>query len=1123
MENSILGEELSCTLLKPLPRQLLRVMRLTALLVTVACIQVSAHSYSQTVSFSGKNVPLQAVFASIEKQTGLSFFFNYALMKDTKPVTLEVKNVSLEDALEAALKDQGLDFYKMGKTIFIIKKQVAANVSDGLASNTRQVDVKGRVTNQSGESLVGATVSVKNGKRATLTDEKGFFEFKSLPLGATLEITYLGYQKKDVAIEGTGIIAVELKLADNQLDETQVIAYGQTTQRMSTANITMVKGDDIDKQPIDNPLLGLEGRVPGLFISPLSGLPGEGIRIQIQGQNSLSQGNDPLYVIDGVPYISELLTTNLGGQYSPLHSGAVGGGIVYGNPLSYINPNDVESVEVLKDADATAIYGSRAANGAILITTKKGKIGKTKGSVNFQNGYGGVTRMLKLMNTSEYLQMRHEALQNDGIISPAATDYDINGTWDTTRYTDWQKKLIGGTAQYTNLSGTLSGGSVNMQYLVGGTYHRQTSVYPGEFADEKASLHFSLTSHSLDEKFKFQLTGSYMIDKNLLPNQDLTSYSIQIPPDAPALYKSDGTLNWQLLPSGDATFHNPLAYLYATYQNKTNNLIGNAVLSYRILPGLEVKANLGYTNLQTNELSKFTLLYSDPAGQAAGAAARLAAYNLGNVNSWIIEPQANYKLLFGNNRVEALFGASVQQNNGDGKALTGYGYNSDVLLADMFSAAALLVSSTTQYAYKYSGLFARLNYDWKAKYIIDLTARRDGSSRFGAANQFHDFASAGVGWIFTQEDIIRKSLPFLSFGKFRGSYGITGNDQIGDYQFMDLYSSVNAGAAYQGAAGLMPTGLTNPYLQWEVTKKMQIGIELGLLKDRIVLTANFVHNRSSNQLLGINLPIIAGFTFIPANVPAIVQNTAGEFVLNTTNMKGAKFEWRTSINLTIPQNKLIAYYGQPTSAYIVGKPLRFTRAYHFMGVNPTTGVYQFSDIHGNVTNTPNSRVDNYVILNTAFPKYYGGIQNSLRYQNFSLDFLIQIASKILKNYNFGTIVPGSNRANQPTSVVKRWQKTGDVTTIQRYNSNYSLSASLNRVLQSDAGYSDAKYARLKNLVLAYQFSKEVVQKLKIQGIRIYVQGQNLLTITKFYGLDPETGNVSLPPLRIITFGLQMDL
>jgi len=1093
-------------------------MKLTAFLFLAACLQVSAKGYSQKVSFSGKNVSINAVFASIEKQTGLSFFFNYALIKDVKPVTLDVRDVSLEEALNVVLGEVGLDFYKTGKTIFIVRKSIAiGNASSAGVAGPPQYNIKGRVVNHLGESLPSATVVVRNGKKSVFTNEKGEFELKGIAAGSILDFTYLGYEKKTIAANNADFMVVELTLASNQLDEAQVIAYGQTTQRLSTSNITMVRGKDIETQPVNNPLLSLEGRVPGLFITQNNGLPGSAVGVLIQGKNSLNYGTDPLYVIDGVPYPSATLpSTNLG----PL--GTVYGSYGIGTPLSFINTADIESIEVLKDADATAIYGSRAANGAILITTKRGKAGKTKASFNLQNGWGAITRKLPLLNTQQYLEMRHEAFRNDGL-RPRPSNYDINGAWDTTRYTDWQKVLIGGTAQYTNVSGSVSGGNTNTQYLFGGTYHRETPVFPGHFSDIKASMHFNIDAVSSNQKFKMQLTGSYLVDNNKLPIQDLTGTAITLPPDAPKLYNPDGTMNWQLTPSGSETWLNPLSYLYKKYQSKTYNLIGNSNLSYSILPGLDLRANLGYNSLRINEFASTSMLANSPSNQFAyGINGRNSQFTYSTIDSWIIEPQVTYAAILGDGKLDALAGATLQQNSSDGVQLNGIGYSSDALLGDIYSAATILASPTVHSIYNYAAVFARLNYLFKERYVINLAARRDGSSRFGSANQFHNFYSIGAAWIFRQEQENPGNFKFLSLGKIRGSYGTTGSDQIGDYQYMNLYQSVAVDVPYQGITGLAATGLPNPYLQWEETQKLQLGIELGFLKNRIFFQADIVDNHSSNQLDGLILPLITGFNYVTINKPAKIRNREIELSLRMLNIQKKEFTWSTNINFTLPQNKLLSYPGQIPGYLVVGQPLTITKAFHFMGTDPSTGLYQFQDSKGNPTQSPSFSTDNTTLINAGFPKYYGGFQNVVRYKRFQLDFLLQFVKKIAANYGFGARVPG-RPINQPVYILNRWQKPGDIAAIQRFSSNLSLADSYsNAASYSDAAYSDGSYIRLKNIALSFELPDRALRLIHFQGMKIYLQGQNLFVITKYKGMDPETGSSALPPLKILTAGLQMD-
>jgi TonB-linked SusC/RagA family outer membrane protein len=943
---------------------------------------------------------------------------------------------------------------------------------------------------------------------------------------AVLEISYVGFETQLVSLQGKSALAISLNPKNNSLDEMQIIAYGTTTKRLNTGNVSTVKARDIETQPINNPLLALEGRVPGLFITQSSGLAGSGVKVKIQGQNSIGRGSDPLYVIDGVPYTSETLPTL--SSILGLSGTSAGGTIPIGsgNPLSFINPADIESIDVLKDADATAIYGSRAAAGAILITTKKGKAGQTKVNISLQNGWGKVARKLNLLNTQQYLEMRHEALRNDNL-TPSATDYDINGVWDTTRYTDWQKELLGGTSKFQDVQASVSGGNSNVQYLIGGGYHKETTVFPGDFADQKGSMHFSINSISPNQRFKVQLSGNYLVDKNQLPTNDLTQQALRLAPDAPMLYNSDGSLNWALLSNGNSSFNNPIGnYAYSKYQDKTNNLIANALVSYKIITGLELKASFGFTRLENDEIQTSPFAAIAPPNWPFSQ--RTTQFGHGLINSWILEPQATYSHKFGKGQLQTLVGTTFQEQNSNLQQVTATGFNSDLVMEDIKSASSITPYATVIANYKYSALFGRVNYNWTDKYILNLTGRRDGSSRFGSENLFHNFWSMAGGWIFSSEKFMQSNLAFISFGKLRASYGTTGNDQIGDYQFLNQYSTIsNVQVAYQGINSIAPQGIPNPYIQWEETRKLQFGLDFGFLKDRILLSANYSRNRSSNQLLSYSLPITTGVGSLITNFPATIENTAWEFSVNTDNVHSGNFKWTSNFNLSIPKNKLVAFPNIETSSYssslIVGQPFTIKLLYHFIGVDPTTGAYVFSDSKGNVTSKPQYPTDATAVVNMA-PKFYGGFQNRISYKGFALDFLFQFVKQIGTNYAFG-FQPGRFNLNQPDYVLSRWTKPGDVTTIQRYYSNSSLSSAYTNLTSiSDGVWADASYIRLKNLSLSWQLPQATLQKLHLKNLRVYTQGQNLLTITNYKGLDPENlSTSSLPMLRVITVGLQLTL
>lgn len=1112
--------------LNPIVHKWLLVMKITFLLILSTLMTVSATTIAQKVTLNTKNAKLETVLKEIKKQTGYDFVADQTLLENAKTVTLQLNNATIDQALEQTFQNQPLTYTLGDKVVTIKEKQPGLLDKLKTALNLDKITVTGQILDERGQPLAGATVTVKGTSNTTTSDLYGNFLLKQVDPNATIVFTYIGYDKKELPAK-ENMEVIKLDVASNPLSEVKVMAYSRESQRLSVSNSTTIKGEDIAKQPVNNPLLALEGRVPGLFISQNSGIPGASLTVRIQGQNSINGANYPFYVVDGIPYPS--VNVQIGIQ-NPLGGGGDGG---YGNPLSYINPSDIESISVLSDADATAIYGSRAANGAIIITTTKGKYGPTQVTADFQQGWGRNTHFLNLLNTQQYLQMRHEAKKNDNAAIDPIFDPDINGLWDTTRYTDWQKKLIGGTAQYTNANLSISGGNVNAQYIVSGTYNRQSDVFPGDFADQKGALHFNLNTTSANQKFKMQLTGNYLYDDNLLPGADYTGAALSFQPDAPALYNPDGSINWApIVAAGGfsswsltALGTNPAAALLQTYERKTNNLIANAFFTYRIAKGLELQLNTGYndnrtSDMQLNPVTSFDPSFVNAIGGAANA--RSASYSSAVIDSWNLDPQISYQGNIGKSKIEALIGGTVNQQRSFGLAESGTGYNSDALLPDFAAAATKTVPPEIQSTYKYDALFGRLNYNLDDKYIVSLNARRDGSSRFGSANEFHDFWSVGAGWIFSEEKFMKDHLSFLSFGKLKANYGTTGSDGIGNYQFLSTYFTSIPQVPYQGVVGLITSGLPNPYLQWEETRKLMIGMDLGFLKDRIIVGANYSRNRSSNELINFSLPFITGFGSIAENLPATVQNTSWQFTLSTINIKSKDFRWTSNFNLTIPQNKLLAYPGLDpnNSRYKIGQPLGILHVFHFLGVDPATGLYQFADAQGKPTSTPSDPTDRTVILN-PFPKYSGGFENNFIYKRFTLSFLFQFANKLNSAANtlFGFGGQPGLSGNQPIAILNRWQKPGDITTIEKYNSNFSLYGQYAAAENSDAAYSNATYARLKNLSFSYRLPEHWLGKAHIQNCNIYIRGENLLTFTKFKGLDPET--TSLPPLKILTAGLQL--
>jgi TonB-dependent starch-binding outer membrane protein SusC len=1104
-----------------LTKKIWLVMKLTTFLMMAACLQISARGLTQTLTLSFKNASLEKVFSEIQRQTGYSFFYEDGLLKDARPVDIAVVKASITQVLDMCFNNQPYT-YKIVKTSISVKRkeQLANVISHPPNPGTGDpVTVSGRVTDPQGNPLAGANVKVKGSNVGTVTDNLGKFTLPDLDANAVLEISFVGYDPQTIHVKGKTLFSVSLGQKLAELDEAVIIAYGKTSRRFTTGNIATVKAADIEKQPVQNPLLALQGRVPGIEVTQLTGLNGGGVTVRIQGRNSIRSGLDPLIVIDGVPFPSKLEGA------TPFFEDIVKGG----SPLNYVNPADIESIDVLKDADATAIYGSRAANGAILITTKKGKAGRTKLNFNLQQGWGKVSRKLDMMNTRQYLDMRYEALRNDGIIwtAPSYRADDLK-VWDTTRYTDWQKELIGGTSKYTNINTSVSGGTSAVQYLIGATYNRQTTIFSNDFDDKIGSVNINLTGSTNNQRFKIQLSGSYRYDENKLPSVDLTAQALLLEPVAPPLFKEDGSLNWAPNAAGTSTWTNPLVNLLSSdFNNTTKNLISNVNLSYRIINGLELRTSLGYTNLSTQLYMPKRLEFIQP--ESRPNVERQTTFGNRNMSSWIVEPMLQYSRIMGKGKIEGLLGSTIQKSSFSYLGVSGRGYAADLLMKSLLAASSTTIDASSSGLTRYNALFVRLSYNWDDKYLVNLTGRRDGSNKFGDKNRFNNFGSIGLGWIISQEKWISQNFPGLSFAKLRSSYGVTGNDQIADFSYLGIYSISNPTVLYQNSISLNATNIPNPYIEWERTRKWQSGLDLGIIKDRLLLGITYARNRSSNQLINYPIPSFTGFISVLKNLPATIQNTSWEFTLNTVNVKNKAFSWTTNMNLTIPRNKVISFPGIELTTYangnqgvVVGQPLGVTRVFQYSGLNPANGLHYVLDKNDNPAFAANP-VNKFISTQTS---WYGGIVNNISYRGLQLDFLIQfVRRKSTRDFTWrsGSLYPGqfsAGSSNQPVTMLDRWQKPGDIS----FRPRYSTSPVSNAVLTSDAYYSfDGSYVRVKNVSLSWQLPRVWVKKASIQNALLYLRAQNLAVFTNYKGLDPESGATGMPPLLLWTAGLNVEL
>ena len=493
-------------------------------------------------------------------------------------------------------------------------------------------------------------------------------------------------------------------------------------------------------------------------------------------------------------------------------------------------------------------------------------------------------------------------------------------------------------------------------------------------------------------------------------------------------------------------------------------------MEVRVLDNLKLKTNLGY---QDSKLSEFHTSphtkYPPQYGFDSSFSSNFK--NDGSRNSWIVEPQLQYSRNWENSNLELLVGYSAQRETTGVFTQYAEGFATNSQIMNTAAANLVLVTNDRQTVYNYQAIFGRFNYTLLNRYIINLTGRRDGSSRFGPNNRFANFGAIGAAWIFSEEKGSKHMLPFLSYGKLRGSYGTTGNDQIGDYRYLNSYGT--SGTLYNGTIGLFPTALYNPNFGWEENRKAEIALELAFLNNRVGTNINFYRNRSSNQLVEIPLPGTTGFQGILGNLNALVENRGWEFELNTVNINSRNWKWNTAFNLTIPKNELLEFPNLASStyanSYVIGEPITIVKVLHSTGVNPQTGVYTFEDYNGDGQINPAE--DRQAIVDTA-PKWYGGLSNTISYGNLNLDFFFQFTKQIAPNINYQGTTPGT-MANQPVEVLNAWTAPGDQTNTQAFTSgnNFERSEAAYYFAQSDAAFSDASFIRLKNVSLSYNIPK----------------------------------------------------
>jgi TonB-linked SusC/RagA family outer membrane protein len=1122
-------------------------MKFTAFIMLAFCIHVSATTLAQKVTLSEHKAPLEKVINEIKRQTGYSFFYNQDWLQQSQPVDVQVKNAPLETVLKACFANQPFDYAIVNKTIVLKPKPIQQGQE---ASNVAQLQrLKGVVTDTTGTPLIGATVTVTGSAKYHLfSDEKGAFEIPNIALGDTISISYVGFYKLVRTFQGGTELYFTLRRNTSLLDAVLVQAYGTTIRRTNIGAISTLTATQIEKQPVINIIDALEGQITGLNVRPTSGLPGSRTLLQVRGQNNLSNApnsasvlnsyDQPLIIVDGVPMPLQNGTPLIGNSFANAQISQQTGL----SSLNGINPLDIESISVLKDADATSIYGSQGSNGVVLITTKRGKAGADVLSGSFTQGYTKATTTTPMMNTQQYLSMRKEAIANDHVTANSNADADLL-LFDQNKNTNWLKEFFGGTARYTDVHLNVSGGDITNSYLVSGGYTRNTYNYPGAMADNRYTLHTTYNHTSFDKKFKLDMGADYSYDANNNSGEPAGLLGFTLAPNFPDLLDANGNPLWSYkgFPFANTYLRNPLAYLKESALNSTRALNTHFFVSYKLLPSLTISLNAGYARQSEDFTFQLPKAAQYPAFQPTGS----ATFSFRNTDLINIVPQLNFEKQISQGKLTVLAGGTYKKNYGAGYSINGYGYTSDGLLNSISGASSSSATNTGSY-YKYVDGFARINYNWSGKYILNLTGNHDGSSNFGPDKRYGNFGSAGLGWIVSEENWVKNKLPFLSFLKLAADYGTSGSDGVAPYQYQPNWS-VASSYGYQGFTGYYPVNPLNPVYAWAVNKKFNEQVEFGLFHDQLVVNFTLYQNMATNQLVSYLEPIQTGFSSITGNAPYKVKNTGWEFTINSSGIKAGNFTWTSVINLSHNTNILASFpniQSSPyASLYIVGKPVNIVQLVPFAGVDPQTGLYQFKKADGTLTSNANLTSGSNGVggdetqLVDITPKLQGGFGNTFGYKGLSLylffNFSIQKGPNYLKSMYGSSItaLPGSPNINAPSAIFgQEWKQPGDQATIQRFTEGfnapggYNVYFAANSFASSTGAYGDASYIRLKTASLSYKLPEKWSKRLALKNCSFYVSAQNLFLITGYKNADPESLSLySLPPQKTIVAGITASL
>ncbi len=1014
-----------------------------------------------------------------------------------------------------------------------------------------QLQVTGIVTDATdGTPLAGVTVSVKNSNiPPVLTDATGSFSLNTPPK-SKLNLSYVGYQGLEEVVSSS--MNITMAKGSNSLTEVVVLGYGSKIKRDVTGAVAKVGAKELANSPVTSFENAIQGRAAGVFVEQQNGKLGQGIKIRIRGASSVTAGNEPLYVIDGIPVITSNLSSN-GAQT---------------NPLSDINTNDIESVEILKDASSAAIYGSRASNGVVLITTKRGKSGKSKLELGYFTGFQKPTGKREFLNAQEYVELFRQA----GV---GAANYEFRlGYWNSlqealddygpfverrlTRYsggnedykdykinTDWQEQAFQ-DAPISQYDLNLSGGNDKTTFYMAGQFLDQSGIIiSNRFRRYNGRL-------NLDHKF----TGWLNVGMNLaftrtlndrVDNDNAFSTPLQIvalSPITPLIDPRSGRISGAVdtatgIPNTNfPVYYNPLLDADgATYNTTSYRTLGNIFGQAQIFKGLSFRSEFGIDQLNQTEEAYYGPVTSRNSGYPRGGGFVSSDQILNITTNNFFRYATTITSL---HDIDAVLGTTFQEQKLFSTSATAEAFPSEAY-KKLASAATKTDASSSETQFSFLSYFARANYKYNDRYLLTLSGRFDASSRFGKNNRWGFFPAVSAGWILSEENFLKNS-RVISFLKIKASYGLTGNAEIGNFASLGLFSG---DAAYNGTPGQHPTQLANPDLKWENTKSGDVGFEIGFFNNRFSAEVDLYERNTTDLLLNVEVPGTTGFNSQLKNAGRL-NNKGIEFTINSDNITSKNLRWTTSINFGLNRNKITDLIGQELGSSDVnrareGQPIGVFVAKEFAGADPENGdalyIKNTIDADGKVdrstTNDINAATD--VVIGNPNPDFIYGMRNTITYKSaIDFDVLLQ-GVKGNEIYNGGgefmTASGGNGFDNQTRDQLAAWQKPGDITMVPEARLFWG-----NGVGRSSRYISGGSYLRVKAVTLGYVFPNRLTSKAGLERVRVYVRGQNLFTITNYEGWDPEVNadsgasNIrqgvdfySAPQLKTLVFGINIGL